>query len=542
MKLSYCSIKENRTEWEQKGYLLPQYDFEELKDKTSRAPEWVHFGAGNIFRAFIASILQDMLNDGKADTGIIVAEGYDYEIIDKAYRPYDNLSLAVTLCSEGNIEKTVLASVTESLRMAPGEKDYDRLKQVFTEPGLKLASFTITEKGYNLKDRNGSFFPAVEADFNAGPEGASSYLGKLAALLYTRYMSGKLPICLASMDNCSHNGSRLNQAMVTFASMWVKNGLVEAGFEEYVNDREKVGFPWTMIDKITPRPDAKVIRILERDGFENAEAVKTEKGTFVAPFVNAEETQYLVLENWFPNGRPPIEGARGVTFADRDTVDKVERMKVCTCLNPLHTALAVYGCLLGYTLISEEMKDPELKKMVERIGYVEGLPVVVDPGVLVPKDFLNTCLTVRFPNVFMPDTPQRIATDTSQKLSIRYGETVKSYLERGLDIKTLKLIPLVYAGWLRYLLGVDDNGNVFELSDDPMLDEMHELLFGISLGWNGNVHERLKPILSNAVIFGVDLYKAGLAELTERYFAELITEIGAVRATLKKYVHDGSEN
>ena len=52
-------------------------------------------------------------------------------------------------------------------------------------------------------------------------------------------------------------------------------------------------------------------------------------------------------------------------FTSRETVEKVERMKVCTCLNPLHTALAVYGCLLGYTKISDEMKDADLVKLVE---------------------------------------------------------------------------------------------------------------------------------------------------------------------------------
>ena len=98
-------------------------------------------------------------------------------------------------------------------------------------------------------------------------------------------------------------------------------------------------------------------------------------------------------------------------------------MKVCTCLNPLHTALAIYGCLLGYTLISDEMKNPVLKKIVESIGYQEGLPVVVNPGILDPKEFIDQVVNVRIPNPFMPDTPQRIATDTSQKLSIRFGET-----------------------------------------------------------------------------------------------------------------------
>ena len=100
-------------------------------------------------------------------------------------------------------------------------------------------------------------------------------------------------------------------------------------------------------------------------------------------------------------------------FTSRETVEKVERMKVCTCLNPLHTALAVYGCLLGYTKISDEMKDADLVKLVEIIGYKEGLPVVTDPGILSPKKFIDEVLQIRVPNPFMPDTPQRIACDTS---------------------------------------------------------------------------------------------------------------------------------
>lgn len=134
-----------------------------------------------------------------------------------------------------------------------------------------------------------------------------------------------------------------------------------------------------------------------------------------------------MIEDAFPNGRPELEKG-GLIFTSRETVDKVEKMKVCTCLNPLHTALAAFGCLLGYKLISAEMKDRTLKKLVEEIGYTEGLPVVVNPGALDLGKFLDTVLKVRIPNPFMPDTPQRIATDTSQKLAIRYGETIKAYL------------------------------------------------------------------------------------------------------------------
>ena len=220
-----------------------------------------------------------------------------------------------------------------------------------------------------------------------------------------------------------------------------------------------------------------------------------------------------------------------------ETVDKVEKMKVCTCLNPLHTCLAVFGCILGYEKISDEMKDSELKKLVETVGYVEGLPVVVNPGVLDPKEFIDTVLNVRIPNPFMPDTPQRIATDTSQKLAIRFGETIKAYAaSETLDVADLKLIPVVFAGWLRYLMGVNDNGDQFELSPDPLLDTVCPYVAGFELGKEADVEVALKPILEDAKIWGVNLYEVGMAQKVCDYFAEMIAGPGAVRATLKKYV------
>ncbi len=293
-----------------------------------------------------------------------------------------------------------------------------------------------------------------------------------------------------------------------------------------------------MIDKITPRPDASVEEMLRKDGLEDLDPVVTSKKTWVAPFVNAEETEYLVIEDKFPNGRPALEKV-GVIFTDRDTVNNVERMKVTTCLNPLHTALAVYGCILGYTKISDEMKDTELVNLVNTLGYKEGLPVVVNPGVLDPKEFIDTVLQVRVPNPFMPDTPQRIATDTSQKLGIRYGETIKSYVaDADLDVTSLTMIPLVQAGWLRYLMAVDDNGNAFEPSPDPLLEEAQKYVAEFKLGESYSeaaIAEKVMPLLKNAQIFGVDLEEVGLAGKVISFFAELIAGVGAVRETLKKY-------
>ena len=538
MKLSTEGLK-NQQEWLEKGYHLPQYDRAAMIAETRENPVWVHFGAGNIFRAFQANLAQRLLEEGSAKAGITVCEGFDYEIVEKQYRPHDDLSVLVTLKADGTIEKSVIGSIGESTILdSENDAEYTRLKEIFSRDSLQLCTFTVTEKGYSLVNGKGEELPAVTADFAAGPEKPQSYIGKVVSLLYTRYLSGKKPIAMVSTDNCSHNGEKLYAAVMAFAKAWIANGLAEKGFEEYLNDESKVSFPWSMIDKITPRPDASVEEMLRKDGLEDLDPVVTSKKTWVAPFVNAEETEYLVIEDKFPNGRPALEKV-GVIFTDRDTVNNVERMKVTTCLNPLHTALAVYGCILGYTKISDEMKDTELVNLVNTLGYKEGLPVVVNPGVLDPKEFIDTVLQVRVPNPFMPDTPQRIATDTSQKLGIRYGETIKSYVaDADLDVTGLTMIPLVQAGWLRYLMAVDDTGNAFEPSPDPLLEEAQKYVAEFKLGESYSeaaIAEKVMPLLKNAQIFGVDLEEVGLAGKVISFFAELIAGVGAVRETLKKY-------
>lgn len=537
MELTLKGIQD-RSAWTDKSYNLPEFNIEEVKERTAKAPVWIHFGGGNLFKAFPSRFTQELLNKGVLDKGIIVAEGFDYEIIEKMSRPHDDLSLVVTLKSDGSIDKDIVASVTESLILDSSDKaEFDRLKEIFENPSLQMASFTITEKGYSLTNAKGEILPLIKEDFEKGPEAPVSYIGKVAALLYDRYQHGQLPIAMVSMDNCSHNGDKLKSAVMAYAEAWTKNGLVDEGFEAYLNNPEKVSFPWTMIDKITPRPDTEVEKMLAADHIDGLEPVITSKNTYVAPFTNAEETEYLVVENTFPNGRPALEEA-GVIFTDRDTVNKVEKMKVTTCLNPLHTALAVYGCILGYDKIYEEMKDEDLTSLISGIGYDEGLPVVVNPGVLDPEEFINTVIDVRFPNPFMPDTPQRIATDTSQKLAVRFGETIKSYLREGKDLNDLDLIPLVQAGWIRYLMALNDNGEAFTLSPDPLLEEVLPIANQLSLEEEQDVASIIEPLLKNEKIFGLDLTETVLGDKVVAYVTALTNGKGSIRKTL----HEAVEN
>lgn len=529
MKLSLSSIQNNKEAW--KGYHLPAYDPAVIAANTKAKPQWMHFGSGNIFRIFPAALCQRLIEKGVMDTGIVCCEGYDDEIVTRCFRPYDNLTVGVTLNADGSIEKEVIGSMAESLTML---NDSAAIAEVFCEPSLQMVSFTITEKGYSLRNAAHELMPAVQADMENGPENCRSFMAQLTAMCIRRFRTCGTPLALVSMDNCSHNGEKLQKAVMEIASAWRDNGHISE--EEYAYLENKVAFPWSMIDKITPRPNPSVEKQLLADGLEDISPFETAKHTFTAAFVNAEKPQYLVIEDSFPNGRPPLEQA-GVIITTRDVVNKVEKMKVCTCLNPLHTCLAVYGCILGYESIAAEMKDEELSRFITRMSHEEGMPFVVNPGVIDPEQFLNEVLTVRFPNPFMPDTPQRIATDTSQKLSIRFGETIKAYIASpDHEASELRLIPLVLAGWLRYLIGVDDAGKPFACSPDPLLEAMQAHLAGMTLG--GEIDAgKLRPILSDASVFAVDLYECGLAGKVIDYFKELMAGPGAVRATLKKYVN-----
>lgn len=550
MKLNQ-SVFDQKDLWEKKGYAVPRFDRKQAAAATASHPVWLHIGAGNIFRAFQAHGVQKLLNAGLMDTGLIVAESYDPEIIERIYRPYDNMSILVTLKADGSMDKCVIGSVMESLCMTD---DMGRLRSVFASPSLQLVSLTITEKGYQISNGDEQLLAPIARDMECGPDGARTTLGMLVALLFERFNQGAYPLALVSMDNCSHNGQKLRDAVLVIAKGWADRDFVPETFLTYISAPEKISFPWTMIDKITPRPDPSLVAVLEADGVEEMICLETAKHTFIGTYVNAESCEYLMIEDSFPNGRPPLEAA-GFILTDRKTVNRGEQMKVCTCLNPLHTALAVFGCLLGKKTIAQAMADVVLRKLVMGIGYDEGLPVAEDPGVLSPKQFLDDVVYRRLVNPFIPDTPARIATDTSQKLSVRFGKTIRAYMnDSGKGAGSLKLIPLVFAGWLRYLMGTDDDGRRMTLSPDPRLEEltgmMKKLENGkvgvgtemsdaeISTGGEQRYEALLRPILTKTDIWGVDLYEAGLVPEIVSDFMAMTAGPGAVYAWLKRKVED----
>ncbi|MBI0047608.1 mannitol dehydrogenase family protein [Bifidobacterium choladohabitans] len=528
--------------WQKAGVTLPTYDIEAMRQATRRSPTWVHFGAGNLFRAVHAPIAQRLLDSGATDRGILAAESFDSAIIDQAYTPFDDRYLQVILKADGSMKTSLIASVAGAYPLGEDPEPMHDLKQVFRNPSLQMVTATITEKGYALADSLGQPLPWIAPEFERGPAKAKSAIAVITTLLLERYRAGALPLALVSTDNFSQNGERFGQAVRQMADEWIERGLAEKGFGDYLRDEGKITFPLTMIDRITPNPDAEVGRRLKALGIADAEPFRTRGGTAMAPYANTEETWYWVVEDDFPAGRPPLEKA-GVYMADKDTVNAADQMKVTTCLNPLHTALAVFGMLLGYPTMSKTVADPDLKALVTRLGYVEGLPVVEDPGIFSPREFLRQVIEIRVPNPGLPDTPARICADTSQKIPVRYGITISKYIRsRDLDTADLEAIPLIIAAWLRLLIGsdghgTDDAGRLVKLSPDPRLEELQRILVDIPLDGSARketLTTTIKSILADTSIFGTNLNATPLADKIETLLAAMCQGTGAVANTLHK--------
>ena len=527
--LSLKNWQSEREQWEAAGVELPAFDVAAAKAAGTEQPRWIHIGAGNLYRTFHAAIAQSLLDQGLMDRGVVVADTRSAFDIEQVYRPFNDDILMVTMNEDGTLGKRVLASTAAAYFANPeAPEDWERVKGYFASPELQLVTVTITEKGYT---------PAP-ADVQNGPAAPVSAMGIVAALLLERFEHGAAPIAMVTTDNFSQNGRRFRESVLIVVDGWVEAGLASADFRAYVADESRVSFPWSMIDRITPNPSEDVSAKLAGEGFADVDLIRNPHGTAFASFANTENAHYLVIEDSFPNGRPALDRG-GVILTDRETAEKADTMKVTACLNPLHTCLAVYGCLLGYTRIWQEMEDQALVKLIRHLGYDEDLPVVENPGVIDPQEFIAELLEKRLPNRALPDAPQRIASDTSQKVPISYGHTLRAYVaDPDRDPSKLTYIPLVIAGWLRYLVGVDDEGNAFTPSPDPLLDELQAHLEGIGLGSHDAeaIHKAVEPILSDERIFTVNLYEIGLGEKIEGMFAQELIGPGAVKATIKAYI------
>ena len=504
---------------------------EDIKANTLKNPQWLHFGSGNIFRSYIAFIAQKLIAKRLLDTGIIICEAYDEQILEESYKNNDCISLSCTLKNDGTLDINPVLSVVKALCINKDREDRNFYLNALSNPSLMLISFSITEKAYEIYDANGSLLPCIEENLNTSLDDATNILSIIILGLYKRFLKDRLPLTLMALDNCKHNGEKLKSAILTLAHLYLQKGQLCQSFIDYL--KNDIAYPLSMIDKIAPRPDCDVLEKLKHLGYILDPIVKTQKGTHTAQFVNSESTAYLVIEDNFKNQRPKFEHA-DVIMTDKNSVMLCERMKIESCLNPLQTAAALCGMLLNKKYIADCMQEPCINLLVKTLGF-EGCKVVQDPKVINYKEFLQEAIDIRMPNPYINDTPARIATDSSSKIAIRLGLSLKRYIESNKDINSLKAIPLVYALFIRYCSGIDDCGKAFNRPNDLNLDYI--IKWGSSINVNNadlKTHQSIMTFIQNTNIMGCDLVSSGLDKKILKLTLAMCQGPGSVKDTLNK--------
>ena len=395
----------------------------------------VHFGPGAFHRAHQADVIDRVL-DTDPRWGIAAVSLRTPGTVD-ALKAQDGLYALAVIDREPSMR--ILAAHSEAI--GPGEGK--RLRTLLASPHVRLATSTVTEKGYCLGP-DGSLnmaHPDIVHDLTRPAEPAS-VIGWIVAGLSDRRAANTAPFAMLCCDNMTGNGGKLRAACAALARA---NDPALADWIE-----AEIAFPDSMVDSITPASDADFLaKVAAELSVEDHAAVQRERFT-----------QWVLQRFDLPDG--PDLASAGVTLTS--DVRGYEQAKL-RILNGAHSTLAYTGLALGHETVFEAMSDPALAGFVTRLVHQD------IRASLLPVDGLDTeayadAVLDRFRNPAIRHMLAQIAWDGSQKLPYRLLDTVREAIEAGRPVDRLA-VPI--AAWIAFLKRKAQAG---ETITDPLADTL----------------------------------------------------------------------
>jgi len=510
--------------WRGKRVELPRYD------RTAIPVRALSFSAGRMAFGHTGDILQDLLAVEPA-TGLMVGvETY-------AARYVAELSACDYLITQliyGDERGAVTPKIQGAMRSVlfvdddTGSLTWHRLMELARDPRLQFGTINAPEGAYGMSYLGGEeaepLSAAVKRDLHEGT--VTSDAGKWTAFARERFAAG-LPFALVSCTNFSGNGQVTGAILKTIGRAWEAKGFAPAGFVDYLRSPRGFTCPNCMIDRIAVPPDETARGVLEGLGIRSS-------------LVVTERIRYWVVEDAFPAGRPAFERAEGVIVEESYAeVKKYEEMKL-RILNMGHSTFGHLGVLLGYRGpygVYRASQDAGLMTLLRRI-IAQVFATLDRPKQMDPERFAGDSL-LRFQNPNIPDDPMRAALNGSTKLVPRFLDTYFAGRERGLEAADLEAVLLPVAAFLRYCLGIDDAGSVYELADDPLREALLACGARARLG-DPRSASALDPLIARPDLMGRDLFACGDAGNRLRGMAaEMLEGPGAVRAALERRLGQG---
>ncbi len=416
------------------GAAVPSYD------RSAVTPGIVHLGIGAFHRAHMAVYVDDLL-DRDPSWGIVGASLRRPDT-KEALEPQDGL-YTVAIRDAAGTHPRIIGSI---LGVLDANAEREALIALMASQEIRIVSLTVTEKGYCHDPATGDLdtrHPDIVHDL-ANPSAPRSAPGLIVEALARRRAAGIAPFTVLCCDNLPSNGATVKRIVTRFAA------LREDGFGDWV--AEQVAFPSTMVDRIVPATtDADRETVAALIGAEDAWPVMAE------PF-----TQW-VIEDEFTSGRPDFAAAGAQLTSE---VEPFERMKL-RMLNGSHSTIAYLGYLAGHEHVSDAVADPAFRKLIHGLMTEEVIPTLHMPDVDLAA--YRDQLLERFSNPALKHRTWQIAMDGSQKLPQRLLGTIRDRLAAGGSITRL---TLGVAAWMRYVTGVDEDGEAIDVRDPLALRMM----------------------------------------------------------------------
>ena len=170
-----------------------------------------------------------------------------------------------------------------------------------------------------------------------------------------------------------------------------------------------------MVDRITPRPDARHAReVAERFGIRDDFTI------------HCEHFSQWVIDDRFVGTRPEL-GVAGAELVE--DVHPYEEAKI-RILNGAHLALAYLGALRGFETYDAALRDPALNAFFDALTTTEVLPSL-DGATPVDLASYRDSVKRRFLNRSIADPIARIAMDGVSKFPVFLLPTIRACLARG---------------------------------------------------------------------------------------------------------------
>ena len=281
-------------------------------------------------------------------------------------------------------------------------------EDIVADAGVQVLSLTVTESGYCLADDGGLDLDDPEIRAELGGTGKTSVYAYLRAALCRRRAEGGLPLTILCCDNLRDNGTMLERNLGTYLS-----AAGERELASWIADH--VSFPCSMVDRITPRPDARHAReVAERFGIGDDFTI------------HCERFRQWVIGDQFIGARPDLDVAGAELVED---VHPYEEAKI-RILNGAHLALAYLAALRGFETYDAALRDPALDAFFDELTLTEVLPSL-DGATPVDLPAYRDSVKRRFLNRSIADRIARIAMDGVSKFPVFLLPTIRACLARG---------------------------------------------------------------------------------------------------------------